>query len=238
MSRVCVVIPTFNERENIEQLITQVNSALSNSGIEHQIIVVDDASPDGTGDVADRLTRVMRNLEVIHRPGKAGIGSAYKETFARVLAESSADVLCEIDSDLSHEPSALPSLVAATESGADVALGSRYVKGGKILGWPLRRRIVSKGANLLARIILGIPVKDVTSGFRAYTADALRRIDLASVRMEGYPFQVEMVQKCKQAGLKIKEVPYTFRQRKMGRSKLRRNEYFDFLKTILRLRFS
>ncbi len=237
MSRVCVVIPTFNESENIEQLITQVNSALSNSGIEHQIIVVDDASPDGTGDIADKVALTIRNLKVIHRPGRAGIGSAYKETFARVLAESSADVLCEIDSDLSHDPSALPSLVAATESGADVVLGSRYVKGGKILGWPLTRRIVSKGANLLARIILGLPVKDATSGFRAYKAEALRKIDLASVRMEGYPFQVEMVQKCKQAGLEITEVPYTFRQRKMGRSKLRRKEYFDFLKTVLRLRF-
>ncbi len=237
MSRVCVVIPTFNECENIEQLISQVDSTLSNSGIQHQIIVVDDASPDGTGDIADKLALTIKNLKVIHRPARAGIGSAYKETFARVLAESSADVLCEMDSDLSHDPSALPSLIAATEAGADVVLGSRYVKGGKILGWPLRRRIVSKGANLLARIMLGLPVKDATSGFRAYKADALRKIDLASVRMEGYPFQVEMVQKCKQAGLQITEVPYTFRQRKMGRSKLHLKEYYDFLKTILRLRF-
>jgi len=238
MPRVCVTVPTYNERENISKLIPTLLQVFKDSRIDGWVLVVDDSSPDGTGDIVEALSREHHNLKVIHRKGKLGLGSAYKDAFREALMDGETDLVVEMDADLSHDPAYLPAILLAAQHSGGVGLGSRYIKGGRIVGWPTRRKIVSWGANFLTRTILGLPVKDGTSGYRAFTREALTRIGYADAGTKAYAFQVEILYRCAQQNLSIEEVPITFYERQLGKSKLSSGDIFDFLKTILRLRFS
>jgi len=216
--RVVVVVPTFDEAENIGELCERVRSAVPDA----EILVVDDRSPDGTAAVARAVGERMGNVTVLDRPHKGGLGAAYRAGFAAAL-DRGADVCVQIDADLSHDPDAIPALVANIEHGADLAIGSRYVPGGRTLDWPWRRRTLSRWGNRYAAGVLGLAINDATAGMRAYSADALRRIDFDSVLADGYGFQVEMTHRLVRAGGRIVEVPITFRERRRGTSKLSRN---------------
>jgi len=238
MSKVCVTVPTYNERENISNLIPMLLRVFKDNGIDGRVLVVDDSSPDGTGDLVEALSRQHRIIRVIHRKGKLGLGSAYKDAFREALMDRDTDLVVEMDADLSHDPIYLPAILQGAQRSGGVGLGSRYVKGGRIVGWPTRRKIVSWGANFLTRVILGLPVKDATSGYRAFTRNALTKIGYADAGTEAYAFQVEILYRCAQQNLSIEEVPITFCERQLGKSKLSSGDMFDFLKTVLRLRFS
>ncbi|CAN5275815.1 polyprenol monophosphomannose synthase [soil metagenome] len=214
MSRSLVIIPTYNERENLRNIVTRVHDAVAHA----QVLVVDDASPDGTGELADVLAAGDPRIHVLHRAGKAGLGAAYRAGFAWGL-ERDYDVLVEMDADGSHDPAHLPALLAALTD-SDVALGSRWIAGGGTVGWPLRRRLLSQGGSAYARFILGLKQRDVTGGFRAYRASALRDIDPATVDSQGYSFQIELLWRAAKAGLRIAEVPITFVERVHGASKM------------------
>jgi dolichol-phosphate mannosyltransferase len=214
-SRVAVVLPTYNEIENIDEVLRRTRAALAHA----TVIVVDDGSPDGTADRVEVLRRFDRNLRLIHRTRKLGLGSAYRTGFGVALAEG-FDILVEMDSDLSHDPAVLPQLVGAIESGADLAIGSRYVRGGSAPDWPFARRLISRLGCSYARVMLRVPVADATSGFRAYRAAALEAIDLDQVRADGYGFQVETAYRVHAVGGAITEIPIEFRDRVLGRSKM------------------
>lgn len=236
MLRACVAVPTYNERESISRLIPLLLRVFQDSGIDGWVLVVDDSSPDGTGDVVEALSREHPNIRVIHRKGKLGLGSAYKDAFREALMDRNTDLVVEMDADLSHDPTYLPAIVLAAQRSGGVGLGSRYIKGGRIVGWPMRRKVVSWGANFLTRMILGLPVKDATSGYRAFTREALAKIGYADAGTKAYAFQVEILYRCTQQNLSIEEVPITFHERQLGKSKLSSGDIFDFLKTVLRLR--
>ncbi|MGA2239075.1 MAG: polyprenol monophosphomannose synthase [Candidatus Bathyarchaeia archaeon] len=238
MSRVCVTIPTYNEHESISKLIPTLLRVFQDNGIDGWVLVVDDSSPDGTGDVVEALSREHPNIRVIHRKGKLGLGSAYKDAFREALMDRNTDLVVEMDADLSHDPTYLPAILQGAKRSGGVGLGSRYVKGGRIVGWPWRRKVVSWGANFLTRVILSLPVKDATSGYRAFTRDALTKIGYADAGTKAYAFQVEILYRCRRQSLSIEEVPITFYERQLGESKLSGGDMFDFLKTLLRLRFS
>lgn len=213
--RVVVVVPTFNEADNLSKLIDGLRDHTPGA----EIIVVDDNSPDGTGDVADELAARLGGITVLHRQAKSGIGSAYREGFAEALA-GGADILVQMDADLSHEPGDVPALVSIVRHDVDLAVGSRYVPGGRTVNWPARRVRLSRWGNRYAAGVLGLAVNDATSGFRAYSADALRRIAYSSVAAEGYGFQVEMTHRLIRAGGRIVEYPITFVDRRAGESKM------------------
>jgi dolichol-phosphate mannosyltransferase len=212
---VTVVIPTFNEGANIDKLLREVRSFLP----EAAILIVDDSSPDGTADQAEELGRELGQIEVLRRPMKAGLGSAYRDGFTKAMGQG-ADILVQMDADLSHAPSALPALVSAVRHGVDLAMGSRYVPGARILGWSGRRHWLSRWGNRYAAGMLGLAVNDATAGYRVYTADALRRIDLNRVHADGYGFQVEMTYYHVKGGGSVAEIPITFVDRAHGSSKL------------------
>jgi dolichol-phosphate mannosyltransferase len=209
---VTVVVPTYNELENLRDLITSIRAH------GYRVLVVDDASPDGTGELADEISRETPGVGVLHRSAKQGLGPAYAAGFETALDEGAAAVV-EMDADFSHDPADLPRLIAALEQ-ADLAIGSRYVPGGSTPDWPWLRRFVSRAGNLYARTLLGIPVRDATAGFRAFKADALRRLPYREAESSGYGFQVEMAWRAHQAGLEIREVPVVFRDRFRGKSKM------------------
>jgi dolichol-phosphate mannosyltransferase len=213
--RTLVVLPTYNEAENIDDVLTRLRRAVPDA----HVLVVDDHSPDGTADRADKLALELGNIEVLRRPAKAGLGSAYRAGFRIGLARG-YDALVEMDSDLSHEPEALPMLLAAVEDGADLAIGSRYVPGGRIPDWPWPRRAISRFGNLYARAVLGVSVHDATAGFRVYSRRALERLDLDAVRADGYGFQVEMVYLVEHDAGRVVERPIEFRDRTLGHSKM------------------
>lgn len=213
--RTLVVLPTYNEADNIEGILNQVRIRVP----EACILVVDDGSPDGTADLAERVGAESGSIEVLRRPRKAGLGSAYRAGFRIGLARG-FDVLVEMDSDFSHDPASLPDLLAAVHAGADLAIGSRYVPGGSIPNWSLARRGISKFGNLYARTMLGLRVRDSTAGFRAFRRDALAAIDLDAVRADGYGFQIEMAYRVHRNGGTIAEVPIAFRDRSRGESKM------------------
>ena len=210
---VSVVVPTYNEADNI----ALIARAVRDLGL--RLLVVDDGSPDGTGDIVDSVAAQDPGVAVLHRTEKAGLGPAYAAGFSYAL-EHGAEVICEMDADFSHDPSDLPRLVAAIEAGADLAIGSRYVTGGGVENWPWHRRWLSRGGNLYARTMLRTGVNDMTAGFRAFRADALRKLDFAGCEASGYGFQVEMAWRAAQVGLDIREVPITFRDRARGQSKM------------------
>ncbi|HLI73509.1 MAG TPA: polyprenol monophosphomannose synthase [Acidimicrobiales bacterium] len=213
--RVLVVLPTFNEAENIETVLRRVRAALPDAGI----LVVDDGSPDGTAEMAEKLGRELGAVEVLHRTHKSGLGSAYRAGFAWGL-QRGWEAFVEMDSDLSHDPDALPELVAPLGEGADLVVGSRYVPGGSIPNWRWHRRLLSQGGNVYAAWLLGLGVTDSTSGFRAYRAEILRGMDLDAVRAEGYGFQIEMVYEVLRLGGRVTEVPIRFVDRVEGKSKM------------------
>ena len=213
--RVLVVLPTYNESANIEEVIRRVRRSLPDSGV----LVVDDGSPDGTADLAERAGKELGGVEVMRRTEKSGLGSAYRAGFRWGL-EHGWDAMVEMDSDLSHDPGALPDLVAPLGQGYDLVLGSRYIPGGSTPNWQRTRLMLSRGGNLYAAAVLGLPVTDSTSGFRAYRADMLRRIDLDAVRADGYGFQIEMCYRVHESGGRITEIPIRFVDRVEGESKM------------------
>ena len=210
-----IVVPTYNEAANLGPLVRGVREAAP----EAMILVVDDSSPDGTGALAEELAAADPHVEVLHRPGKAGLGLAYVNGFAHALREGAALVL-EMDADLSHDPRDLPRLLAAAEAGADLVLGSRYVDGGGVRDWDLLRRVLSRGGCRYARTVLGVGIRDLTGGFKCFRAATLSAIDFETVRSEGYAFQVELTHRALRRGLRVVETPIVFRERGAGRSKM------------------
>ena len=229
--RPLVVLPTFNEIDSlplvIEQLLTTVPTI--------EILVVDDDSPDGTGHWVEERRRTLPQLHILHRRGKLGLGSAYKDGFAWGQA-GHFDSLIEMDADGSHPPTALPALLAPLADGADLVLGSRYVTGGSTPGWPVNRRFLSTTSNALARRLLGLAIADVTSGFRAYRSELLYEIDYRTIASDGYAFQVEALWRAVRAGARVVEVPIAFHDRVLGASKINRLEVARAAGTLLRLR--
>lgn len=213
--RALVVLPTYLEADNIAEVLRRVRAEVP----EADILVVDDSSPDGTADLAKATAHELGQVDVLVRPGKAGLGSAYRHGFKEGLA-AGFDVLVEMDSDLSHDPASLPALIRAVEDGADLAIGSRYVPGGSVPHWPLHRRALSRWGNRYAALMLNLDVRDSTAGFRAYRASTLARLGLDDVRADGYGFQIEMAYRVARMGGTIVELPIEFRDRERGRSKM------------------
>lgn len=232
MPRISIIIPTYNEKENLQILIPKITNVFKQNNYDGRVIIVDDASPDGTGDAARRLGK-ENNVVVISRPCKSGLGSAYILGFKQALLDS--DIIFEMDADNSHDPKDIPSLVEGLKT-SDVAIGSRYVPGGAITGWGVYRKMVSKSGNLTAKIFLGMKTNDITTGYRAYKKEALESIDFSEIKSNGYAFQVEILYMASRKGFDILEVPITFRNREIGESKLSRKEIFWFFMTCLRLR--
>jgi len=209
-----VVIPTYNERDNVEAILRRLLEA----NPQAHALIVDDASPDGTGEIADRLAAADQRVHVLHRPGKLGLGAAYVAGFGWAL-ERGYDVIVEMDADGSHAPEQLPELLAALEE-ADVVLGSRWVPGGNIVNWPMSRMLLSRGGNAYTRLALGMGLRDATGGFRAYRSTVLQKLDLADVASQGYCFQVDLAWRALRAGFRVAEVPITFTERERGQSKM------------------
>jgi dolichol-phosphate mannosyltransferase len=216
MPRAVLCLPTYNERENLEPMIRELGEVLDTS--RDRVLVIDDGSPDGTGEIADRLSGELDWVSVLHRENKEGIGPAYVAGFRKALAEG-AELVLEMDCDFSHDPADVPRLIAAAGD-ADLVLGSRYVPGGGTANWGLVRRIVSRGGCLYAQILLGMRVRDLTGGFKCFRRAALEAIDLDALSAHGYAFQIEATYRVKQAGLRIREVPITFVERRAGASKM------------------
>jgi dolichol-phosphate mannosyltransferase len=224
-----LILPTYNEAENIEAIVTAAGDVLGAAtgggrfGGAYRILVVDDGSPDGTGEIADRLAAQREQVEVLHRTEKNGIGPAYLAGFRHALARGAGYVM-EMDSDFSHEPADLARLLAAVDrdasDGADLALGSRYVAGGGVRDWGLLRRFVSEGGSTYARWVLGLRVRDLTGGFKCFRREVLEAIHFDGVRSQGYAFQVELTYRAVRAGFRIVEVPIVFRDRQDGQSKM------------------
>lgn len=212
--RVLVVLPTVNEVATIEEVIRRTRAAVPDS----QVLVVDDDSSDGTADLAEKVGRDTGGVEVMRRPGRLGLGTAYRDGFRWGL-DHGAEILVEMDSDLSHDPDALPQLIAALD-GAGLVIGSRYVPGGDVPKWTWRRRMLSRYANRYSAAMLGVPVRDMTAGYRAYAAAALEALDLDGVHSQGYGFQIELAYQAHQAGVTITEVPIRFVDRELGKSKM------------------
>ena len=226
-----ICLPTYNERENLESMIR----ALAPLGVN--VLVVDDNSPDGTGQIADRLAEELDFVSVLHRPEKQGLGPAYLAGFRRALADG-AEYILEMDCDFSHKPADVPRLIEACESGADLALGSRYVPGGGTENWGVARRIISVGGSLYARVILGVNFHDLTGGFKCYRRAVLERIDLDAIHSKGYAFQIETTYRTVRAGFKVVEVPITFVDRTAGESKMSRTIFLEAVKKVPALRYA
>jgi dolichol-phosphate mannosyltransferase len=227
-----IVLPTYNEAGNIERFIEAVQPVLPASA---RILIVDDSSPDGTGEIADRLAAAEPNLSVLHRPHKEGLGPAYIAGFRQALAEG-AELVVEMDSDFSHNPSYLPALLAATDQ-ADLAIGSRYVAGGGVEDWGAMRRVISRGGSIYAQLVLGLSVKDLTAGFKCFRREVLEKIDLDAIESRGYAFQVEITYRTIQQGFDVVEVPIVFRDRQVGSSKIDRSVITEALWRVPQLRF-
>jgi dolichol-phosphate mannosyltransferase len=216
LGRVLVVIPTYNEAETLEPVVARMRASVP----EADVLVVDDGSPDGTGDIADRLVAADPAVHVLHRTQKAGLGAAYIAGFRWALAEG-YDVVVEMDSDGSHAPEELPRLLTALRE-ADLVIGSRWVPGGQIRNWPLYRQIISIGGSTYARVLLRFPVRDSTSGYRAFRRHVLEELKLDEVASQGYCFQIDLAWKTWRSGFRVREVPITFTEREVGRSKMSR----------------
>jgi dolichol-phosphate mannosyltransferase len=231
---VWVVLPTYNERDNLEPLVRQVHAVLSEVAPHHTILVVDDSSPDGTGALADALARQDLHLQVLHRARKEGLGQAYLAGFEVALREGAALVF-EMDADFSHDPAYLPDMIAATAD-ADLVLGSRYVEGGGIRNWGRMRTLVSRGGCWYARAVLGLPVRDLTGGFKCFRREVLEALDLHQIRSQGYAFQVELTYRALQLGFRVREVPIVFTDRRVGQSKMSRRIVLEAMWMIPALR--
>src|SRR5437867_9277163 len=209
-----VCLPTYNERENLEPMLR----ALGDKGV--RVLVIDDNSPDGTGEIADRLAAELDYLDVLHRERKEGLGPAYLAGFRQALA-GDAELVIEMDCDFSHEPADVPRLIAAAED-ADLVLGSRYVPGGRVENWGAVRRFVSAGGSLYARVFLGVPIRDLTGGFKCFRREVLERLDLDRIHAKGYAFQIELTYRALRGGFRVTEIPIRFADREIGSSKMSR----------------
>lgn len=214
LGRVLVVVPTYDEAENLEHIVARVRAATPDA----DLLIADDNSPDGTGAIADGLAAVDDHVHVLHRAGKQGLGAAYLAGFAWAL-ERDYGVVVEMDADGSHRPEDLTRLLDALVD-ADLVLGSRWVPGGRVVNWPRRRLLLSRGGNTYARVALGVPIRDITGGFRAFRRSTLETLDLAGVASQGYCFQVDLAWRAIRAGLRVVEVPITFVERERGTSKM------------------
>jgi len=230
--RALVCLPTYEERDNLRQMVAAIHRVVPGA----DVLVIDDNSPDGTGRLADELAAHDTRVHVLHRAGKEGLGRAYLAGFAWALARDYGLVL-EMDCDFSHDPGHLPALLAAVEQ-ADLALGSRYVKGGGTVNWGLLRKIISRGGSLYARLILGLSVRDLTGGFKCFRREVLEAIDLASVECTGYAFQIELTFRAARAGFRIAEVPIVFVDRRVGHSKMSRRIVLEAVRKVWSIRFS
>ncbi|MFX0137940.1 MAG: polyprenol monophosphomannose synthase [Candidatus Hodarchaeota archaeon] len=228
---VYIIIPTYNEAENIEPLVNKIFVLQP----KFNIIIVDDNSPDGTGDIADNLSRKDNRIETIHRPRKAGLGTAYMEGFKQALAKG-ADYIFEMDADFSHDPNSLQSFVEAIKD-ADLVIGSRYVNGVRVIGWRFRRLFISKMANIfISHLMVNPEIYDYTAGYRCYRRKVIESIDLNNIYSDGYAFQIEMTYRTFQKGFKIIEIPIIFRERESGISKISRNVAWEAFWLTLKLR--
>ena len=228
-----VVLPTYDEAENLPGIAAAILDALPGG----TLLVVDDASPDGTGQLADRLAADDPRIRVRHRPGKAGLGRAYLDGFGVALA-GGAGIVLQMDADWSHDPAVLPRLIAPIEAGtADLVIGSRYTDGGGVQDWGLARRVISRGGSLFAKLVLRLPANDLTGGFKAWRATTLSALPFEGVRAGGYVFQIEMTFRATRLGARIREVPITFRDRRVGRSKMSRRNIVEALLVVLTLRW-
>jgi glycosyltransferase involved in cell wall biosynthesis len=231
--RTLVVLATYNERENIEALVTQI---LENAGGCH-VLVIDDNSPDGTGELAKAMASNDERIELLERPGKLGLGTAYLAGFHHALTHG-YDRVITMDADFSHHPRHLPDILArAEEPGVDIVIGARYVKGGGVVGWPLYRRVLSFGANTFARTMLGLKPHDCTGAYRCYSKKVMEELEFDAVVSHGYSALLELLWHCQRAGYRIEEVPITFVDRELGQSKVSRSEILRGLTTVVRLRF-
>ena len=212
---ICVCLPTYNERENLEPMVDRLGEVLGEDGI---VLVIDDNSPDGTGEIADRLAAERDRVHVLHRARKEGLGPAYLDGFRKAL-ELGADLIFELDCDFSHDPADVPRLAAAAAD-VDLVIGSRYVPGGGTRNWGLLRRFISRGGSLYAQLILGVPVRDLTGGFKCYRRTVLETIDLDAIDSKGYAFQIETTYRTIKAGFRVVEVPIVFTDREVGGSKM------------------
>lgn len=226
-----IILPTYNEKENIKDLLTAIFSLHIDN---LKVVVIDDNSPDGTAGIVKQL-QSQYNLELIERPGKMGLGSAYVTGFQKALL-SGASYIMEMDADFSHQPADIPRLLAAVTAGADLAIGSRRVKGGQIIGWNWWRIFMSWGAMSFSRFVLGLQTKDVTAGFRCYRREILEQIPLTEIKSNGYSFQEEMLFLVEKSGAKVVEVPVVFNDRQKGKSKLSKKDIVDFFLIIFRLK--
>ncbi len=229
--RTLIVTPTYNERSNLERFVLEVRAAAPDA----DMLIVDDASPDGTGQLADELAARDPHVTVLHRPGKLGLGTAYVEGFRRGLAHG-YEWFFEMDADFPHDPKYLPAMFQAFTDGADVVVGSRNIPGGRVDGWGLGRHIVSKGGSLYSRAVLGVGVHDLTAGYKGYTRRALETIGLDVIQSNGYSFQIETTFRALRKGLKIVEVPIVFVDRRAGQSKMSRKIFLEAVGVVWKLR--
>ena len=227
-----VILPTYNEAENLEHIVGAVLERLPAYG---RVLVVDDSSPDGTGEIADRLASAEDSVDVLHRPRKEGLGPAYLAGF-RVALDDGADRIIEMDADFSHDPADLPRLIQATEE-ADLAIGSRYVSGGGVTDWGPMRRFISRGGSAYSRLALGLPVRDLTGGFKCYRRQVLETINLDTIEARGYAFQVETTYRAIRAGFRVVEIPITFKDRADGSSKMSRSIVAEAMWRVPAMRF-
>ena len=218
MTGAWLILPTYNEAENVDPLVRAALPRLAEASPEHRVLIVDDSSPDGTGEIADRLAAELDSVEVVHRERKEGLGRAYLAGFELALGRG-AELVLERDSDFSHDPADLPRLIRAAAD-ADLVLGSRYVRGGGVADWGFVRRSVSRGGSWYARTLLRVPIRDLTGGFKCFRREVLETIDLSGVHSNGYGFQIELTYRALRAGFRVKEVPIVFRDRRAGSSKM------------------
>jgi len=230
--RATICLPTYNEYDNLEPMLESLAEVLRDGD---RVLVIDDASPDGTGELAERLAGKLRFVDVLHRERKEGLGPAYLAGFRRVL-RGDADLVLEMDCDFSHDPRDVPRLIEAAEGGADLVLGSRYVSGGSIPSWGALRRAVSAGGNLYARVLLGSRIHDLTGGFKCFRRHVLETIDLEAVKSRGYAFQIETTYRALRAGFEVREVPIAFADREEGQSKMSGAIVLEAMKTVPLLR--
>jgi dolichol-phosphate mannosyltransferase len=235
MAGAWLILPTYNEAENLEPVVRASLPRLAEAAPEHHLLVVDDGSPDGTGQIAYRLAAELPGVEVLHRTAKEGLGRAYLAGFQHAIARD-AELLIEMDADFSHDPADLPRLIHAADD-ADLVIGSRYVPGGGVENWPLYRRALSRGGSLYARVILGVPIHDLTGGFKCFHRRTLEGIDYLHTHAEGYGFQIELTYRAYKQGFRVKEIPIVFREREHGTSKMTARIALEAIWKVPALRF-
>jgi dolichol-phosphate mannosyltransferase len=235
MAGAWLILPTYNEAENLEPIVRASLPRLAEAAPEHHLLVVDDGSPDGTGEIADRLAEELEPVEVLHRRAKEGLGRAYVAGFEYALARG-AELVMEMDADFSHDPADLPRLIRAAAD-ADLVLGSRYVKGGGVENWPPHRRALSRGGSIYARVILGVPIRDLTGGFKCFRRETLEGIGYLDMHADGYGFQIELTYRACKAGYRVEEIPIVFRDRERGTSKMNARIALEAIWKVPALRF-